>query len=140
MDLGPTEHEYLRDHVWGLLATGRRNGSPQVSMVAYDWDGNDLVISCRSQTAKYINATRNENVVFSVPDDLDNLTVTGTAICHGSGPERDRLTMRLRDRLAHGHRWASDILDADSAAGLDETDRVVIQIVPTEIRLLRPQG
>lgn len=109
-------------------------------MVAYDWDGIDLVISCRAQTAKYVNARRNDSVVFSVPDDVDNLTVTGRAVCHGTGPKRDDLTERLRDRLADGHEWASEILDKKIAAGLDAADRVVIQIVPTAIHLVQPRG
>jgi hypothetical protein len=67
-------------------------------MVAYHRDGSDLVISCRAQAAKYVNASRNPSVVFAVPDDLDNLTVTGTAICHDSDALRDQLTERLMMR------------------------------------------
>ena len=140
MDVTEVEDAYLRGHVWGLLATGRSGGAPQMSMVAYDWDGNDIVISCRGSAAKYVNARRNAEVVFAVPDDLDNLTITGTAICHDTGPERDQLTERLRDRLAEGHTWASAILDGDIAAGLDKVDRVIIQLVPNEVQLLQPQG
>ena len=140
MNVTPDEDTYLREHVWGLLATGRTNGAPQMSMVAYDWDGNDLVISCRSRASKYVNATRNAHVVFAVPDDLNNLTVTGTATCHDSGPVRDQLTERLRDRLDDGHAWASALLNADIAAGLDAVDRVIIQITPSAIHLLKPQG
>lgn len=140
MDVTPDQDRYLREHVWGLLATGRSNGAPQLSMVAYDWDGNDLVISCRGRAAKYINARQRPQVVFAVPDDLDNLTITGSARCHDSGPERDRLTERVRDRLASGHTWASDMLDGDIAAGLDHVDRVIIQILPAAIHLLQPQG
>jgi len=139
MDVNEIEHGYLYDHVWGLLATGRADGSPQMSMVAYDWNGRDLVISCRSRAAKYVNANRNTNVVFAVPDDLDNLTVTGTARCHARGPDRDQMTRRVRDRLADGHQWACDMLDADIDAGLDETNRVIIQIEPSAIHLIRPR-
>lgn len=140
MQVTEDEATYLEAHVWGLLATGRRDGSPQMSMVAYDWNGHDLVISCRSTAAKYLNARRNEAVVLAVPDDLDNLTVTGTAVCWDNGAERDQMTARLRDRLADGHPWARDMLDADIAAGLDAVNRVIIQIVPTSIQLLKPQG
>lgn len=140
MHTSPAEDAYLRAHVWGLLATGRRDGSPQLSMVAYDWNGIDLVISCRSSAAKYVNAKRHDSVVFAVPDDVDNLTVTGAAICHATGAERDALTTRLRDRLADGHEWASTMLSRDIDAGLDAVDRVIIQVVPTSIQLLQPQN
>jgi len=134
------EHAYLESHVWGLLATGRSNGAPQLSMVAYDWDGTDVVISCRSRAAKFVNAERRDAVVFAVPDGVNNLTVTGTAVCHRSGSHRDLLTERLRDRLTKGHTWASDLLDNDMQSGLDEVDRVIIQIRPSIIHLIQPQG
>lgn len=140
MNVTEAEDAYLRSHIWGLLATGRRDGSPQMSMVAYDWDGNDVVISCRASAAKYVNAQRNDAVVFAVPDDLDNLTVTGRAICHETGGQRDQMTERLRDQLADGHDWASAMLTTDIEAGLDQVNRVIIQIVPTAIHLIQPQG
>ena len=140
MGVTPQETDYLHSHVWGLLATGRRSGAPQMSMVAYDWNGNDIVISCRRSAAKYVNAAAQPQVVFAVPDGVDNLTVTGTAICHTTGHDRDQLTERLRDRLADGHEWARAILQADIDNGLDQADRVIIQIVPSAIHLLKPQG
>ena len=140
MDISAAEDAYLRSHVWGLLATGRQDGSPQLSMVAYDWNGLDLVISCRSTAAKFVNAKRREAVVFAVPDAVDNLTVTGRAICHETGPERDALTERVRDRLADDHGWASAMLTSDIAAGLDAVRRVIIQVQPTSLQLLQPQN
>ncbi len=140
MEITEAEDAYLRAHIWGLLATGRRNGAPQLSMVAYDWNGDDLVISCRKQMAKFANAQRNSAVVFAVPDGVDNLTVTGTAICHETGPERDAMTARLRDTLAVEHSWAADMLDGDIAASLDHVGRVIIQIKPTGVDLIQPLG
>lgn len=140
MNATASQDAYLRSHVWGLLATGRRSGAPQLSMVAYDWDGIDIVISCRAGAAKFINARRNEHVVFAVPNDVDNLTITGRAMCHQTGHERDRLTARVRDRLADRHLWASGILDGDIAHGLDDVGRVIIQIAPDDIELLTPRG
>lgn len=134
------EHRFLQDHVWGLLATGRSDGSPQVSMVAYDWDGIDVVISTRAHAAKFINASRRGSVVFCVPDGHDNLTITGEAVCHATGPDRDRLTQRLSDLLAVNTGWAADLLEADIDAGLDAVDRVIIQITPARIELNQPRG
>lgn len=109
-------------------------------MVAYDGDGTDVVISCRASAAKYVNAMRHESVVFAVPDDVDNLTVSGRAACHSNGSRRDRLTERVRDRLTDGHSWAGDMLDADIGAGLDSVNRVIVQILPAAIRLVQPRG
>ena len=109
-------------------------------MVAYDWNGDDLIISCRSTAAKFINAQRHPHVVFSVPDGVDNLTVTGEATCLSTGPDRDHQTERLRDRLRQGAPWAADILDADIAQGLDAVGRAVVVIEPDSVELLRPLG
>lgn len=140
MDATPEQHRYLETHVWGLLATGRSNGSPQLSMVGYDWDGTDIAITCRSGAVKYRNAKRHDRVVFAVPDGVDNLTITGRAICHDTGPVRDALIERIRDAFVPGEPWASGMLDADIAKGLDNAGRVVIQIVPEQIQLLQPLG
>jgi hypothetical protein len=109
-------------------------------MVAYDWDGHDLVVSCRRGMAKFWNARRREQVVFAVPDGADNLTVTGRAVCHEGGVERDGLTRRLRNSFGPEYEWARVLLDADIEAGLDEVGRVIIQVVPDRIDLIQPTG
>ena len=143
-----SDHFKIRPSTRGLstlasavtLSTTRSNGAPQVTMVAYDWDGNDVVISTRSRAAKYTNASRRPAVVFSVPDGADNLTVVGTASCHRTGDDRDAMTARVRDRLQDGEQWAADMLDREMAEGLDALDRVIIQVVPESVTLFQPHG
>jgi hypothetical protein len=136
----PQQDGYLHEHLWGLLATGRRDGSPQLSMVAYDWDGKSIVISCRRTMAKFSNAKRRDGVVFAVPDGADNLTVTGRAICHETGQMRDRLTDRLRGTFGPEYQWATAVLDGEIEAGLDEVGRVIIEILPDRMELIKPTG
>ena len=51
------QRTYLTDHTWAVLATGRSDGSPQVSMIGYVLDEEDrLIISIKSYTAKWKNA------------------------------------------------------------------------------------
>ena len=109
-------------------------------MVAYDWDGTDLVISCRGSAAKFVNAARREQVVFTVSDDVDCCTVAGRAVCHRTGPERDAGTERVRQRLLDGAEWGAAMLDRDIEAGLDTVDRVTITVVPDQVRLVQPLG
>ena len=54
--------EYLKDHQWAVLATGRKDGSPQTSMVAYVWDGQDLLMTFRQHSAKRHNMARQPRV------------------------------------------------------------------------------
>jgi nitroimidazol reductase NimA-like FMN-containing flavoprotein (pyridoxamine 5'-phosphate oxidase superfamily) len=52
------QEQYLRDHRLAVLATGRRDGSPQLSTVLYHYDGDDIAISVTSDRAKWKNAVR----------------------------------------------------------------------------------
>ena len=140
MEISPEADEYLRERLWGLLATSRTSGAPQVSMVAYDWNGEDLVISCRRSAAKFVNASRRADVVFSVADDVDCCTVTGRAVCHATGPERDAATERVRARLRGDADWGAAMLDDDFETGLDAVGRVSITVVPTRVHLIQPLG
>lgn len=117
----------------GRLTTIRSSGGPQVSMVAYDWDGTDLVISCRSTAAKYVNASRRPDVAFTVSEGVDCATVVGRAVVHGTGPERNARTGRVRSRLRPDAPWAAEILDQQVDAGLDDVGRVTITVVPDDV-------
>lgn len=139
IDITDQQQAFLVQHVWGQLATTRNSGAPQVSMVAYAWDGRDLAISCRSGAAKFVNAKRRPQVVFTVADDADCLTMAGTATCFTSGLERDSLTERVRDRLRDGEGWAADMLDRDIDAGLDAARRVIIRVAPVDVTLVQPR-
>ena len=130
----------IRDSLWGVLTTIRSSGAPQVSMVAYDWNGTDVVISCRSSAAKFVNASKRDQVAFSVADDVDCATVTGRAVVHSTGTARDQLTDRVRQRLLDGAPWAAEILDKEIATGLDEAKRGIITVVPDKVRLVQPLG
>ena len=132
--------QFLRSHLWGVLVTIRDSGRPQQSMVAYDWNGTDLVISCRSTAAKFVNASKRTAVAFSVSDDVDCLTIDGVAECHDTGSGRDQATERVRQRLLDGAEWGAAILDQDIATGLDAVNRVTITIIPESIRLVQPLG
>jgi len=140
MQISSIADEFLRERLWGTLVTIRASGAPQVSMVAYDWNGSDLVISCRGAAAKFVNAARREDVAFTVADDVDCCTVTGRAVCHATGPERDEATERVRQRLLDGAEWGAAMLDQDIAAGLDTVDRVTITVIPEQVRLVQPLG
>ena len=78
MPLTPEQDQYLKDHSLAVLGTGRRDGSPQLSMIIYDYSGDDLVISVTSDRAKWKNAIRQPNVALLVPDGRRQLIVYGT--------------------------------------------------------------
>ena len=60
--------QFLTDHRLGIFATGRRDGTPQQSILSYTYDGNDIVISTGSETAKVKNISKRAGVTLAVSD------------------------------------------------------------------------
>jgi len=124
----PTADTFLREHMWAVLATGRRDGSPQQSMIGYvvDDDGR-IVISAKAYTAKWHNARRQPSVSLTVPDGRAALVVYGTAEAIADDPERAELTSRVMGRL-----MGTDPPDPSSLAEmLESQQRTVLRIAPT---------
>ena len=130
MTMTNDQRTFLTSHLWGVLATGRRDGSPQLSMVGYVLDDNDrLVISAKSYTAKWTNATRQPNVALMVTDDRRNVTVYGTVECIDTDPDRAALTADVFARLSGGERPDPSSI----TAMLDEQQRTVLRITPGRV-------
>ena len=79
MEFTTEQAEYLTAHQWATLATGRKDGSPQVSMIGYALDGNELLVTFRRASAKYRNISRQPRVALVVADGRRALTVYGEA-------------------------------------------------------------
>ncbi len=88
MNLTPAQQEYLGGHQWAVLATGRKDGSPQTSMVAYVWDGEHLLVTFRNGSAKRHNMSRQPRVSVLIPDGRRALTVYGDAELLEEGADR----------------------------------------------------
>ena len=82
------ENEFLKSHRLGVLATSRRSGAPQLSIIAYNFDGSDIVISTGDQSAKYKNASKRPAVSLIVTDGGKAVTLYGNAdIIRGADAE-----------------------------------------------------
>lgn len=125
------ERAFLAEHVWGLLATTRRDGSPQQSMVGYAVDDQDrLLVSTKAYTAKWHNARRHPNVSLAIPDGRVHLVVAGPAEAIDADPLRAELTADVFAALTGGDRP-----DPAALAGmLDQQQRTVLRITPAAIR------
>jgi PPOX class probable F420-dependent enzyme len=119
---------FLRDHLWAVLATSRRDGSPQQSMVGFVLDDEGrLVVSTKSYTAKWKNAMRQPQVSLAVTDGRAHLVVYGEAEAIDRDPARAELTADVFARLSGGTRPDPESI----VALLDEQRRTVLRITPT---------
>ena len=121
--------DFLRAHVWAVLATGRSDGSPQQSMVGYAVDDEGrLVVSAKAYTAKWKNAVRRPKVSLTVPDGRVHLVVYGVVEAIVDDPQRAALTADVFAALS-----GNPAPDPGSiTAMLDEQQRTVLRITPTK--------
>jgi PPOX class probable F420-dependent enzyme len=71
--------QFLKDHRLGILATGKRDGTPQQSILGYAFDGTDVVIETGSETAKVKNLRKRPGVSLAVSDGPTCVVVYGAA-------------------------------------------------------------
>ena len=57
-DLDKGIAEYITGHRTGVLATQRKAGAPQLTLIAYQFDGSTLAISTRGPSQKAKNLRR----------------------------------------------------------------------------------
>ena len=130
MALDNEHRRFLADHTWAVLATGRRDGSPQQSMIGYAVDDDDrILISAKTYTAKWNNTVRRPDVSLCVPDGRTHLVVYGTAETIADDPLRAELTADVFAALS-----GSDRPDPASIVPmLDEQQRTVIRLTPGKV-------
>ncbi len=125
----PEQAAYLLAHREAVLGTGRRDGSPQLSLVNYLFDGEACWVSVTSDRAKWVNALRQPRVSLLVADGGRQAIVYGTAEGITDRTVRNAMTRRLR---ATGQNPAPDDEEAFSRA-LDEQHRVLLKITPRQV-------
>ena len=125
--LTPEQEDFLRSHQLAALATGRKDGSPQLSHIVYDWDGESIVVSVKSFTAKWHNALRQPQVALLVHDGRKQLVIYGRAEGVADDPERIELTARVMRRLSGNPDM--QVTD-DFVNGMNAQKRTVLKITP----------
>ncbi len=126
MALTEAQSEYLKSHTQGVLGTGRKNGSPQLSTINYMFDGEHVWISATKDRAKFVNAMRNPEVALLVPDNGKQVIVYGTAEGITERLERNKRTRALRAVGPAPSPDSEEELDQQ----LESEGRVVIKITP----------
>ena len=94
------------------------------------WDGEAIVVSVKSYTAKWNNAQRQPRVCLVVNEDRKQLVVYGAAECIDRDPARLELTLAvLRTLTGDAELGRED--PASFVAMFDEQQRTVLRIRPT---------
>ena len=92
----PQQRAYLAEHQLGVLGTGRRDGSPQLSLVTYLFDGDHAFVSVTKDRAKYSNVRRQARVSPLVPDGRRQVILYGEVEIL-EGQPRDEAIIAIRE-------------------------------------------
>jgi PPOX class probable F420-dependent enzyme len=125
-----SEHrEFAETQIWAILATGRKDGSPQQSMIGYTIDDQGrLIMSVKHDRAKWKNVLRQPKVSLSVSSGRDCLIIYGSAETIAEDPLRAELTADVVAKLRGVERPDPTTL----TEFLDEQKRTVLRITPTK--------
>jgi len=125
-EIHPSVAEYLQGHRTAVLATQRRTGAPQLTLIAYHFDGETLAISTRGPTQKAKNISRRPEVSLAVIDGQRQLIVYGTCDIVRDEAEVLRLHQERIRRIA-----LRQETDEELAERLKREERVTLIVTPT---------
>ena len=114
--------EYIRKHRTAVLATNRKSGPPQLTLISYNFDGKDFAISTRGESVKAKNIVRRPDVCLGIIDGGQQLMVYGKARVVREPADVLNLT---KGRLGGGRES-----EAELAERLQREGRVVIVLTP----------
>jgi PPOX class probable F420-dependent enzyme len=78
MQLPENVRAFLKEPRFGVLATSRRDGMPQQSVVWYDLDGDEILMNTAVGRAKNSNLRRDARASLCVADEYRYVTLEGT--------------------------------------------------------------
>jgi len=127
-DLHPTVAEYLKGHRTAVLATNRKAGAPQQTLIAYHFDGNDIAISVRGFSQKAKNLLRRPDASLAVIDGQRQLIVSGIITVIEDPDEVLRVNKERMRQIS-----TRNESDEDLAARLRNEQRVVLLLSPERV-------
>jgi PPOX class probable F420-dependent enzyme len=130
--LTPEQAQFLKDNKLAAFATGRKDGSPQLSHVVYDYDGQDIAISIKSYTAKWHNARRQPRVALLVHEGRKQLVIYGRAEAIDQDPGRADLSARVFSRMT----GKSVEVDDGFIDALNQQKRTALRITPESASMM----
>ena len=141
----PKEEEvtkFLQENGLCVFATGRKDGSPQQSLIGYQYDGKQFLLGGQASSFKMKNLKRNPGCSMVVTVDRGHVIVYGTAELVGDEAEMAKLQERFGPRAAPPRPAAAAgaAPAAPTAPRRPMGKRVNILMTPTKIIANRMNG
>jgi PPOX class probable F420-dependent enzyme len=131
MTIDPRMLEFLARSTWGVLATVKRDGRPQLSNVGYTFDGDVVRVSVTADRAKTRNLERDPRVTLHVAsrDFWTWVAVDGTAELSPVATEQHDATVEELITYYRGVSGEHDDWD-DYRAAMVRERRLVVRFRP----------
>ena len=117
--------EYLKTHRTALLATNRKQGAPQQTLISYHWDGSNFAVSVRGFSQKAKNLRLRPDASLAVIDGARQLIATGKITVIEDPAEVLRLNKERMRQVA-----ARQETDDELADRLRREERVILLLTP----------
>jgi PPOX class probable F420-dependent enzyme len=117
--------DYITGHRTGVLAASRKAGAAQLTLIAYQFDGETLAISTRGPSQKAKNLRRRPEASMAIIDGQRQLIVYGNVAIVDDEAEVLRLHRERIKRIA-----VREESDDDLKARLIHEERVVLVLTP----------
>jgi len=131
-DISEEVSTWLKDHRLCVFATGRKDGSPQQSLIGYQFDGKQFLLGGQATSYKMKNLARNPGASLAIIDGRGFVLVYGKAELVEDEAEMAKLQERFGVRAAPP-RPAGDAPAAPPRPARPMGKRVNILLTPTKV-------
>ena len=118
--------DFIQAHKLAIMATQRRAGPPQLTMINYLFDGKSYLVTVRGQSIKAKHLRRRPDLSMAIVDGRQQVIVNGTAALIEDLDEVVKIALRLRQ---HAGMPAQTLEETCDWAVREE--RVIIVVTPT---------
>ncbi len=128
---------WIKAHGLCVFATGRKDGSPQQSLIGYQYDGKEFLLGGQAASFKMKNLARNPGCSMAIIDGRAEVLVYGRATLVEDPDEMAKLQERFGPRAAPPRPSGAP---APAAPARPMGRRVNILLTPTKIIADRMAG
>ena len=134
MDFSDEQRAYLDRNLLAIIATARRDGSPQISTVHYSVQDDGVYVGVGRDTAKWFNAARQPRVALLINEGRAQLVIYGAAEQVGDDPERvDRYRRHRTQTAGKGSEMGMPAEGDAFRAMIDQGNRALLRITPERV-------
>lgn len=118
--------DFIKEHKLAVMATQRKSGPPQLTMINYVFDGSDYLITVRGQSVKAKNLRRRPDLSMAIVDGRRQVIVYGTSKLIEDIDEVVKIAPGLRS-----HAGMPPLSEEETRAWAEREERVIVVVTPT---------